>query len=425
MARRTMIAAAALAGALAMTACSGGGAGAGGGDGETGDLRVWFMQDSVSEDAVAWLEEEFAKENPGSTLTVEMQPWEDIVSRLQTSLASKTETPDIVEIGNTKTVTFASVGALADLTDVYEDLGGDELIPSFVDAATVDDKRYALPLYAGSSVLFYRTDLFQAAGIEVPKTLDELVAATQRIQAANPEGVEGFKGIYFPVVDTHGLEGWLFSNDANYAEKDGDAWVSALDTPEAKKALTQMQTIWSTSALGALDGKDTAGSPWVPYNDGEVAMFSYRVFAQASISDELKDVTGVMALPPAEAGGDSHQFLGGSNVAVSANSSNQPLAKKALELIMSEDFMSQLAEDSGWVPGNTAYADAIPDGLVPASLQQQIAETSRLTPTAPAWAIVEGNNIPVDLFSAIAKGEDIDAVVKRSGAKIEETLNAD
>ena len=37
------------------------------------------------------------------------------------------------------------------------------------DAATVDDKRYALPLYAGSSVLFYRTDLFQAAGIEVPK----------------------------------------------------------------------------------------------------------------------------------------------------------------------------------------------------------------------------------------------------------------
>ncbi len=40
-----------------------------------GDLRVWLMHDSVSEDAVAWLEDEFAAQNPGSTLTVEMQPW--------------------------------------------------------------------------------------------------------------------------------------------------------------------------------------------------------------------------------------------------------------------------------------------------------------------------------------------------------------
>lgn len=423
--RRTMIAGTALAGTLAMTACSRSNGSSGGGEDGAGNLRVWFMQDSVSEGAAAWLEEEFVKQNPDSTLTVEMQPWGDIVSRLQTSLASETETPDIVEIGNTKTVTFASVGALADLNDVYEDLGGDDLIPSFVEAATVDDKRFALPLYAGSSVLFYRKDLFQAAGFEDLATLDDLVTATQEVQAANPDGVDGFKGIYFPVVDIHGLEGWLFTNDANYAEKEGEAWVSTLDTPEAKKALSQMQTIWSSSALGALDGKDTAGSPWVPYNDGEVAMFSYRVFAQAEISDELRDVTGVMALPPAEAGGESHQFLGGSNVAISANSSQQALSKKALELIMSEDFMSQLAADSGWVPGNSAYADSIPDGLVPASLQQQIAKTSRLTPTAPAWAIVEGNNIPVSLYSSLAKGEDLDDVVASVGTSIEETLNTD
>ncbi len=65
-----------------------------------------------------------------------------------------------------------------------------------------------------------------------------------------------------------------------------------------------------------------------------------------------------------------------------------------MKLILSEDFMTQLAEDSGWVPGNTTFASAIPDGIVDAELQQQIAETSALTPAAPNWAIVEGNNIP-------------------------------
>lgn len=426
MARRTLIAAtASLAAVLAVTGCSSGSGTAGDGDAESGDLRVWLMQDSVSDDAVAWLEEEFAAQNPGSTLTVEMQPWDDIVSRLQTSLASASETPDIVEIGNTKTATFANVGALADISDLYDEVGGDDLIPSFVDQATLDGKTYAYPLYAGTSVVFYRTDLLEKAGVEAPETLDDLVAAAAAVQKANPDGVDGFKGMYFPVVDVHGLEGWLFSHDANYAEEKDGAWVSGLDTPEAKAALTQMQTLWQDSSLGALDAKETAGNPWVPYNNGEVAMFSYRVFAQDSIAPELADVTGVMALPPAEAGGESHQFLGGSNVGIAAKSSQQELAKKAMKLILSEDFMTQLAEDSGWVPGNTTFASAIPDGIVPAELQQQIADTSRLTPAAPNWAIVEGNNIPVDLYSAIAKGEDIDEVVARIGAKIEDTLNAD
>lgn len=207
MARRTLIAAAAsLAAVLAVTGCSSGAGNDSEGDAESGDLRVWLMQDSVSEDAVAWLEDEFAAQNPGSTLTVEMQPWDDIVSRLQTSLASKSETPDIVEIGNTKTATFANVGALADISDLYEEVDGDDLIPSFIDQATLDGKTYAYPLYAGTSVVFYRTDLLEKAGIPAPETLDDLVAAAGAVQKANPDGVDGFKGIYFPVVDVHGLD---------------------------------------------------------------------------------------------------------------------------------------------------------------------------------------------------------------------------
>ncbi|MFP3607208.1 extracellular solute-binding protein, partial [Paraburkholderia sp. SIMBA_053] len=107
---------------------------------------------------------------------------------------------------------------------------------------TLDGKTYAYPLYAGTSVVFYRTDLLEKAGIAAPETLDDLVAAAATVQQANPDGVEGFKGIYFPVVDVHGLEGWLFSHGANYAEEKDGAWVSGLDTPEAKAALEQMQT---------------------------------------------------------------------------------------------------------------------------------------------------------------------------------------
>ena len=66
-------------------------------------VRVWFMEGSISDDAIAYLEKTFAEQNPGNTLKVEIQPWDGIVSKLQTSLASKSESPDLVETGNTQT----------------------------------------------------------------------------------------------------------------------------------------------------------------------------------------------------------------------------------------------------------------------------------------------------------------------------------
>src|SRR5690606_20977418 len=116
----------------------------------TGTVRLWVMEGSLSDESQQYLVDEFAEANPGSELKIEVQQWDGIVSKLQTSLASKNESPDLVEIGNTQTTTFTSVGAFADVTDLKETLGGDDLIPSFVDAATIDDKIYAYPLYAGA-----------------------------------------------------------------------------------------------------------------------------------------------------------------------------------------------------------------------------------------------------------------------------------
>lgn len=162
----------------------------------TGEVRLWVMEGSLSDESRQYLIDEFATANPGSELKIEVQQWDGIVSKLQTSLASKNESPDLVEIGNTQTTTFTTVGAFADVTDMKATLGGDDLIPSFVDASTVDGSIYAYPLYAGARAVYYRTDLFEAAGIEVPTTIDEFTEAAIALQAANPEGTPNFSGMF-------------------------------------------------------------------------------------------------------------------------------------------------------------------------------------------------------------------------------------
>ena len=174
--RRGALAAGAVgATALGLAACGGSGGGEAEEPADVGSItgqtvRVWFMEGSISDEAIAHLEEAFKEAHPENSLVVEIQPWDGIDAKLQTSLASASESPDLVETGNTNSSIYTSIGAFAPLDDIYEDLGGDDLIQSFVEAGRWDDQLLAVPLYAGARGIFYRQDLFEAAGIAQPAT---------------------------------------------------------------------------------------------------------------------------------------------------------------------------------------------------------------------------------------------------------------
>ena len=68
-------------------------------------------------------------------------------------------------MGNTQSPTFTNVGAFLDISDMYKELGGSDLLQSFVEAGKVDGKNYTLPYYFGSRYMFYRKDVYQAAGV--------------------------------------------------------------------------------------------------------------------------------------------------------------------------------------------------------------------------------------------------------------------
>src|SRR6185312_17362903 len=104
------------------------------------------------------------------------QQWTGIIEKLTTSLSSS-DSPDVVELGNTQAQTFEAAGALMDLTDKKADLGGDDLLQSLVEAGTYDGKFYGVPYYAGARIVVYRKDLFAKSGLKVTTTTEEFVAA--------------------------------------------------------------------------------------------------------------------------------------------------------------------------------------------------------------------------------------------------------
>jgi len=397
-------------------------------DGKT-IVTMWVAGDDTSDELRDWLKENFEEEHEDAVLEIEEQDWNGLVPKLQTALASGDQTPDLVEVGNTQAPLFTHAGAFEDLSDVYEDLGGDKLLPEFVKQGTVDDTVFSVPYYSGARAVFYNEEMFDEAGVEVPETIDEFAEVAEKLQEEFPNA----SGIEFPGQDWYNGIAWIFTAGGEIAVENGDEWEGALSSPESLEGLEQLSEIFATSTQSPADS-DSA-EPWIPFNEGDAAMFSAPTWARWSIdleecaTDDEDDwdqecnegKTSIFPLPGNSAGEPAPVFAGGSNIGVGSKSPNKDLAKDLLRLIYSEEYQTQLAE-AGMIPGNTDYADALGDDEY-SQAAIDAALNAKLTPPAPKWADVEAERIMEDFFQKIASGEDPAKAAEETDELLNATLN--
>ncbi len=398
-----------------------GGSSADGGP-EKADLVVWLNGADTPQEARDWLKETFEEENPGSTLTIEEQEWDGLVERMTTALSSEDQTPDVVEVGNTQAPTFTTAGAFSDLTGDLEDLGGDDLLPGFVEAATVEGKTYAVPYYAGSTYVFYRKDLFKKAGVEVPTTMDEFVDVA--VQLKKESGKADFSGYWLPGQDWRDGAAFLWDAGGDFAVADGDAWTASLSTPESQEGLATVQQLFTEASGAPADANES--DPVTPFCADKVGMMSRPGWVYGMLTDEesgcpdLAKQIGVFALPGSD-GEPAPVLLGGSDIAIPAKSPNQDLAREAVSLMLSDDYQGILAE-AGLTPAKESLATLLGDDEF-AQATIAAASNAKLTPAAANWATVEGTRVLEDLFSQIAQGGDIADLAADADARIDDELN--
>ena len=401
------------ASAIVLAGCAGSGGSGSTAEPEGAEVRVWLVGADTPQDARDYLKTTFEEENPGSTLVIEEQTWDGLVDKLTTSLSSS-DSPDVVEFGNTQAPAFTSVGALLDISDEYDALGGDDLLPGFVEAGSFDGKFYAPPLYSGARVVFADP----AFVTEAPATLDDYVAQAKELAAANP----GKSGIYFAGQDWYNALPFIWENGGEIAVADGDTWDAQLSSPESVKGLLQVQDLMLNASLAPKDGDNA--EPWTPYCEGSAIQFSAPNWAlglaSACETDAPPAAPFVYALPGAS-GGAAQVFAGGSNIGISAKSAHPDLAKKALEIILSDEFQTIYGEN-GLIPAKKSLASTLGD-TPEAQAFTEAAGNAKLTPASPNWAEVEASRILEDFFVKIAQGGDVPTLAAEVDTKIEDILN--
>jgi N,N'-diacetylchitobiose transport system substrate-binding protein len=360
-----------------------------------GSLTVWLQVDAQSgwPDLVAAANQKFESDHPGTKVNVQYQNWGDHLQKFDATLAGGGG-PDVIEMGNTEMTKYMAAGAFAALDKSSFDNSANWL-KGLAASGAFGGKTYGVPYYAGSRVVTYRTDLFKAAGIKkLPATTADYVADAKRLMAKS--GKKGFSPIYIAGTDWYVAMGFVFDYGGGIATQISGKWKGLLSSPKSVAGLTAYKNFFQSVSRASKTTDETHPNPYDVYAQGQAASMVGPSWFSCCVGAKYKGATGQFVMPGHVKGQPIPGFLGGSDLAVPATSSNKALASDWIK-----DFTSTAGEKGLQAKGNIPNATS----LLGSSVNERAAARSWFVPTAKHWVDVENGNILRNMLAQILTGK--------------------
>lgn len=302
--------------------------------------------------------------------------------RTTTDIATGGGSFDIMFIGAYETPIWGAKGWLTSLNDFADDADYDlnDIFPLVRNGLSAKGNLYAVPLYSETSFTFYRTDLFEKAGIEVPT---EQITYTQFAEMAAKlhDPANGIFG-----TCQRGKAGWgenmaFVGTVANafggrwFDEK----WNPQLDSPEWKAAINYYVDLMKASGPPGSSANGHNENRAL-FKDGKCATWVDATSAAGDVrnpdTSTVADKTGFFKAPKQATDKGTGWFWSWA-LAIPASSKKTDTAKSFLKWATSKEYFASVGETKGWV-------------AVPSGTRQSVEEDARRLAGAPfAKTIVE------------------------------------
>jgi len=260
----------------------------------TSPTTVTFFSWLGNEPEMKKLAAEFHKEHPMITIKFENVPAEQAAQVLTTRIAGN-NAPDVAFVNASDTADYASRGAAVDLTDYIarsDVVNPDDYVQAFKTFVTYEDKLYGLPVDGETTGLFYRTDLFKAAGIDGPPTTWDEFQADAAALTDESKGQYGFE--MFAPESAYYWYPWLYQAGGDLLTEDGKD--IAFTSDEAKEAADFYVGLTKYAPPDYLNSNSWDGR--VAFAEGQTAMYVAGAWFAGTLTDEFPDATGKWATAP-------------------------------------------------------------------------------------------------------------------------------
>jgi polyol transport system substrate-binding protein len=284
--------------------------------------------------------------------TVEWVTLEENVlrQRVTTDISTKGGAFDLMTIGMYEAPIWAKNGWLVPLDDLSDEYNADDLLPAMANGLSYDGTLYAAPFYGESSMIMYRTDLMEKAGLTMPKAptwdfiKEAAVAMTDRDNEINGICLRGKAGwgeggAFITAMSNSFGARWFDEN-----------WKPQFDTPQ-----------WANTLNFYVDLMTQAGPPGYATNgfnenlslfqQGKCGMWIDATVAASFVTNPndstVADKVG-FALAPDTGLGKRSNWLWAWALAIPAGTEKEAAAKQFIEWATGTGYIELVAEKEGW-----------------------------------------------------------------------------
>lgn len=268
-------------------------------------ISMWMLQEVDAytqsiKDTIA----EFEAENQSVKINLETIPADAWYSKIMTAMQSG-ELPQIMYLDSINKVSILqSKGVLEPVDPVIDEIGRSEWAETSLERYSKDNAVWSIPDVILYQAVFYRTDLFEKHGVEIPQTWDELQAAAEKLTIdEDNDGTPEVYGMGIPlsknmVADqTYGF--WMYSNGVHIFNPETGEYEFGSKKAEAAEALSAMLDVYrAASPNGSINWA------WGDYRgafvEGKVAMspgWGAEIAMAQKDNPEILDHIGIFPFP--------------------------------------------------------------------------------------------------------------------------------
>lgn len=292
---------------------------------------------------IAALAPKFTEET-GATVKVEILDYGSLLTKTTADFIGDTKGYDLITMDIVWAGAYSENKYSVDLTDWVardaEELALDDIYPVLLESLGQYDGRYvAFPFAGYANVLAYRTDLFEAAGLEVPTTMEDLVADAKLL--TKPEANQyGF--VANGQMGAAVAQDWMQYNSQLGGSILGDDGLPALNSPENVASLAVYKELFADTAPPGAIEYDWGGRE-ESFRQGIAAMMqTWSVGAPAYSDPAVSNIVGKVgiATAPVAAGVAPSYGIGGWGMAINADidASQQEAAWEFIKWLVSPEI---------------------------------------------------------------------------------------
>lgn len=240
---------------------------------------------------------------------------------------------------------FARAGHLADIDSLVNDVGADDFLPGT--RIRVDGHDVAMPMQSNSSLVYYRKDLLEAEGLDVPTTFEEYLGAIETLH-----GKDGVSGIAMAVGPTPQLPlqffaPYIYQSGHDYFDREGNLTFNHPDVLGAVENFAAVMKFAPQSMYNAAFGDIVSA-----YTAGQTAFATFPGRLGAVLAERDPDLasrTGVMRIPAGDFMTGQLHFGSSQQYGLYSKTGNPEMAKEFLKRLTTGDDALAFAKT---VPGH-------------------------------------------------------------------------